>query len=61
MFLLCVGGAGNPYALSRQMTQEFLRDDVLAGAEATPENLQRATERVLEELQSTFQTGFVSY
>ena len=76
------------------MSGEFLRDDILRGAEPTPENLQvslvqrfltffltrewcelsfvlisqlflifvqRATEQILEELQKTFETTFVSF
>jgi hypothetical protein len=61
IFLPYLAGTGDPYALSRPMTRAFLRDDILAGAESTPENLQRATERILEELQETFESSFVSY
>ena len=42
------------------MTRDFLRDDVLGGSEATAENLQRATERILEELKQSFESSFVS-
>lgn len=53
-------GTGDPYFISRPMTRDFLREDVLRGSEATPENLQRATERILEELQQSFESSFVS-
>jgi hypothetical protein len=55
------GGSSNDlYTISRPMTQAFLRNDILHGAEATAENLQRATERILEELYETLETSFVS-
>ena len=60
IFLCHPAGTGDPYALSRPMTQAFLRDDILRGGEPTPENLQRATERILEELEEIFQSSFVS-
>ena len=47
--------------MSRSMTRDFLTEDILGGDEPTAENLQRATERILDELQKTFETFFVSY
>lgn len=58
MMLTVLGGTVEPYSLTRSMTKDFLKNDVLRGAEATPENLQRATEGILEELQKNFEVAF---
>ncbi|XP_028394588.1 large proline-rich protein BAG6-like [Dendronephthya gigantea] len=60
LLVTVIPGSGDPWAISRPMTRDFLRDDILRGGEATPENLQRATERILDELQGAFESSFAS-
>ncbi|XP_046844611.1 large proline-rich protein BAG6-like isoform X2 [Xenia sp. Carnegie-2017] len=60
LLMTVMSGSGDPIAMSRSMTREFLRNDILGSAEPTPENLQRATEKILDETKEILESFFAS-